>query len=375
MTLSVTQVQRRRRKLLRMMRVLFLLQLLATVGLYGTIRMLHDEIIAWPVLISGLAVGGLLLIPRRVLRRLRLGWIYLALVIGLNILHITLLLWTLPTAELARGSLWALAFVPLLLVGGRWWSTPGALALLAIVVIADGLVLLNVLPPEQALPVWLPHGVLAALGAVVSSRSERHLRRELTYKEALALSESRVRLASETQQEALGQLEQLDALLAADPEPAQVQQQLQLLRQALQRSLRELRPLGERTLPEALLRETQALAQDLGIEVRFDYPGELPEIGPAAAEYLLRAAQEALHNVRAHAEASAVNVRLDYDEQAVMLTVQDDGRGCDQQLLTNGSGTLHQLRERAQGMSGSLELRSAPGTGTTVEARLPLIRW
>ncbi|MFI6858568.1 sensor histidine kinase [Streptomyces sp. NPDC050421] len=113
-----------------------------------------------------------------------------------------------------------------------------------------------------------------------------------------------------------------------------------------------------------------------------------PRPMPSEAELaLLRAAQEALANVARHARATAVSLTLGYLDDEVTLDVRDDGRGfgtpsapVEKGPVTSGAGTaagsgggfgLKAMRERIEGLSGTLRVRSEPGSGTTVSARVP----
>jgi signal transduction histidine kinase len=97
-------------------------------------------------------------------------------------------------------------------------------------------------------------------------------------------------------------------------------------------------------------------------------------------EMLLRVAQEALANAQKHAAAREVTVRLAALEGEVVLTVRDDGRGFDARSAVRAEGAqaradggmgLASMRDRIRELFGKLIVESAPGHGTTVEARLP----
>jgi two-component system nitrate/nitrite sensor histidine kinase NarX len=89
---------------------------------------------------------------------------------------------------------------------------------------------------------------------------------------------------------------------------------------------------------------------------------------------LLHIIQEALTNVRKHAQASRVWVRFERQDSILLITVEDDGRGFDPARL-NREGQwyfgLQIMRERAESIGGSLELDSWPGRGTRVLMRMP----
>ncbi|MEO8275114.1 MAG: GAF domain-containing sensor histidine kinase [Thermoanaerobaculia bacterium] len=97
-------------------------------------------------------------------------------------------------------------------------------------------------------------------------------------------------------------------------------------------------------------------------------------------EMLLRVAQEALANAVKHAQAREVRLRLVALEGEVLLAVQDDGCGFDARLAvrdetvrarSEGGMGLRSMRDRIRALFGQLTVESAPGFGTTVEARLP----
>ena len=97
--------------------------------------------------------------------------------------------------------------------------------------------------------------------------------------------------------------------------------------------------------------------------------GELPPvIPPAASVALFRIAQEALHNVLRHAQASELTLRLRRDEGGLALEVEDDGRG-----LTGdpamGRGMEH-IRERAEELGGTATWIG--DAGTLLRVRIPM---
>jgi signal transduction histidine kinase len=97
-----------------------------------------------------------------------------------------------------------------------------------------------------------------------------------------------------------------------------------------------------------------------------------PEVSasPELATAVFRILQESLTNVARHSGASAVRIRLARGGDAIELEVADDGRGFDPDATRTGYGLLG-MRERAQALGGSLEIRSAPGAGSRVRLRLP----
>jgi len=120
------------------------------------------------------------------------------------------------------------------------------------------------------------------------------------------------------------------------------------------------------TLPDALRR----LSRAPGVDASFGLSGAPRPLPMATEVVLLRVCQEALANVRKHADARSAAVRLDYDPDAIRLEVSDDGAGFDPARVNGGYG-LRGMRTRVAEAGGTLTVRSAPGAGTHVSAMVP----
>ena len=112
-----------------------------------------------------------------------------------------------------------------------------------------------------------------------------------------------------------------------------------------------------------------------GLKVSFDYSRPFPELSPVAELQLLRIAQEALTNVRRHAQATEVEVKLEYGKEGVEMLVKDNGQGF---VLDNleekppGYHGLNIVKERAEMLGGVLNISTSPGEGTAVMVSLPI---
>jgi signal transduction histidine kinase len=77
-----------------------------------------------------------------------------------------------------------------------------------------------------------------------------------------------------------------------------------------------------------------------------------------------------LRNAFRHAQAQRVTVEIRYDKRHFRLRVRDDGKGIDEETLRrqpSGHFGLHGMRERAEIVSGRLEVWSKPDSGTEIE--------
>jgi signal transduction histidine kinase len=139
----------------------------------------------------------------------------------------------------------------------------------------------------------------------------------------------------------------------------------------------ELRPpeLDTDGLVGALRKHAELLSRAHGVVVTVadERPPDAARLGPGTERQLLRVAEEALSNAVRHSEASAVTVRLAGAGGLVVLSVADDGQGFDPAARSIASRRLGltSMRERVEALGGTLEITSAAGRGTTVQASVP----
>jgi len=132
-----------------------------------------------------------------------------------------------------------------------------------------------------------------------------------------------------------------------------------------------------RNLPiiPALANYTREFGNNNGIEVQFKAPKAFLQLSPVIELQLLRIAQEALTNVRRHALATKVVVKLEKTSEAVAMIVRDNGQGfslSDLEKAPPGYHGLNIIKERAEGFGGSLDISTTPGEGTELKVSLPL---
>jgi len=143
------------------------------------------------------------------------------------------------------------------------------------------------------------------------------------------------------------------------------------------RALQAMRPeaLDRARLPEALADVAGRWTELTGVAAEVTTTGDPRPMRPEIEVALLRTAQEALANVERHAAASRVGLTLSYMGDLVTLDVRDDGVGF-VPMPPNGNGGgfgLVAMRQRVQGLAGTLEIESEPGGGTAVSVSVPAI--
>jgi PAS domain S-box-containing protein len=179
---------------------------------------------------------------------------------------------------------------------------------------------------------------------------------------------------------ALQEVQVMQVISGDDPSPA-----LEDTADALKRSVEGLRgAIFELRLKETLDRSLSSSLEnlvdlnrrmargryELELVVGDGFPARLPD---KTGQELTRLVQEALTNVRRHAEAEHVRVELGLEGVLAYVEVSDDGRGFDPETARTGIGT-QSMRQRALELGGEFDLESAPGEGTRARFTIPLSR-
>ncbi len=161
--------------------------------------------------------------------------------------------------------------------------------------------------------------------------------------------------------------------------------QLQHIRDEVTRLAKELRAMSHALRPSVLdelglVAAVQTMLGNLneaaGIQADLEILGTEHRLSSELELALFRIVQEALNNVRQHAEARSVQVKIDFGAKSVKVTVSDDGKGFDSprrlsDLASAGRMGLIGMEERARILGGRFSLQSKPNAGTAVTVEIP----
>jgi len=107
-----------------------------------------------------------------------------------------------------------------------------------------------------------------------------------------------------------------------------------------------------------------------GLVLHYEKPGEAYPVGTSAGVQIYRVLQEALNNVARHSGAKEAWIRLQFESTALILEVEDHGKGFRPAEGQSGIG-LVAMRERAELLGGSLNVSPLPAGGTLVHLEVP----
>jgi len=136
----------------------------------------------------------------------------------------------------------------------------------------------------------------------------------------------------------------------------------------------ELRPmmLDDLGLVPTIRRYSDAFKEQTGLDINVTITGNERRLEPYLEVMLFRAIQELLGNAARHSQGGSVKVMLDMGEERVRVSVDDNGRGFDPEVVQQGSSLgLKLIRERAEMLGGSFEMDSAVGKGARISFAVP----
>jgi two-component system sensor histidine kinase DegS len=158
-----------------------------------------------------------------------------------------------------------------------------------------------------------------------------------------------------------------------------VREQTDEILDGLHRFCQDLRPsvLDDLGLLPALQSLTSELSKHFGVSITMASAGPVRRLSPETELILFRIAQEGLRNVCRHSEASRAWIMVEFIDDKVVLTIEDNGKGFKlpnrvEDLAAVGKLGLAGMQERARLVGGKLTIESELSKGTTVSAEIPI---
>jgi PAS domain S-box-containing protein len=213
--------------------------------------------------------------------------------------------------------------------------------------------------------------------------------RHLSHQVLQAQEEERLRISRDLHDEIAQTLVGINVQLAtltreAAGGPNGLQQKIARTQQMVEKSVekvhqfaRKLRPalLDDLGLIPALHAFLKSFTKQTGVRAGLTAFAAVERLDTANRTVLFRVAQEALTNVARHAQASRVEVTIQKLPGGICMKIKDDGKSFQVDRVMHGKGGKHLgllgMRERLEMVSGSFEVESAPGHGTTITAKIP----
>jgi signal transduction histidine kinase len=128
----------------------------------------------------------------------------------------------------------------------------------------------------------------------------------------------------------------------------------------------------ERSLEELISRAVEEFSSRSGVRADLSVADLPNSLAPRSQVEVLRVLQEALTNVRKHADATVVRVSAEVEKSTFELHIIDNGRGFRPEETSGFGLGVQGMRERARLMGGDLRVVSEPSGGTAVQLSVPI---
>ena len=158
-------------------------------------------------------------------------------------------------------------------------------------------------------------------------------------------------------------------------------QDAELIESSIQQAVTEARGLARGIFPVhvdrhglavALTDLTQSISRLTGVKINIEELSDVQIYSPEVSMHLYRIIQEAIGNAVRHGGAQHVNVKLESNSQAIILTVSDDGRGFPAEPRMNIGMGMRTMRYRAQMIGASLSVSDSNPEGATLRCSMPI---
>jgi len=171
------------------------------------------------------------------------------------------------------------------------------------------------------------------------------------------------------------------AMRLLDADPAQAKDELGSLKssamgtfQKVRNFIFELRPmmLDDLGLVPTLKKYSDAFKEQSGLDVNIIVTGAERRLEAYLEVMIFRAVQELLGNASRHSQATSIKVQVDLGNDVIRVSVDDNGKGFDPEILKQSSSLgLKLIRERAEMLGGSFDIDSTAGSGARISFSVP----
>ncbi|MCZ2123700.1 MAG: sensor histidine kinase [Anaerolineales bacterium] len=171
------------------------------------------------------------------------------------------------------------------------------------------------------------------------------------------------------------------AMRLLDADPALAKEELANLKssamgtfQKVRNYIFELRPmmLDDLGLVPTLRKYADAFKEQSNLDVSLSITGAERRLEPYLEVMIFRATQELLGNASRHSQATLVKVQVDMGNENIRVSVDDNGKGFDPEILKQSSNLgLKLIRERSEMLGGSFDIDSMAGSGARITFSVP----
>lgn len=205
---------------------------------------------------------------------------------------------------------------------------------------------------------------------IIEAQEEERLRLSREIHDGPAQTLAQVLLGSEL----VGQVCQKQGEAAAFEELGNLQGMIRSALSDVRRIIYDLRPmtLDDLGLVPTLEKYVARIEEAEGVTISFEYADMPRRLSSKMETALFRLVQEAVQNACKHGEPGAIQIKIDFRDDAVMLVIKDDGKGFDLNQEKEDAFGIIGMRERVDLLEGEITFDSKLGQGTIVMIQIPV---
>ena len=226
------------------------------------------------------------------------------------------------------------------------------------------------------LTLFIAYAIISFLIPILTYRTNINVHRHI---EGEAIFQERKRIAREMHDNAAQKLAYLNMkakLLEDSVELAEIKEVIEDIYHNTRESIDNLyaEEIPRVELAAAVREKLDSFDKETGIQTELSFSTARPALSPSITWQLLRILQEALANIKKHAGASRVWVRLERDKKGIRMSLKDNGCGFSPPRNGDWGGYhgLRMMKERAEETGGEFDISTAPGEGTEIKISIPL---
>ena len=171
-------------------------------------------------------------------------------------------------------------------------------------------------------------------------------------------------------------LDALPYLYRADKEEAEksIKEISNLARNGLEdvrKTIHQMSPIDNQPLVESIQNLIADFRKHTATNVEVTIQGEAIEVGERIKHTIIRCIQEGLTNAKKHGDATLIKVNITFEDQKLIVLIEDNGKGC--QELKLGFG-LHTMKDRISSLAGTISFSSKLNSGMRIMCSIPLVK-
>jgi len=139
----------------------------------------------------------------------------------------------------------------------------------------------------------------------------------------------------------------------------------------IRKTIHHMSPMSHRTLVESVKELIDDFMKHTATEIKLNVEGEATKVSERVKFVIIRCIQEGLTNAKRHGQATFIKVNISFEQEELIVIIEDNGNGCDE--LNLGFG-LRSMKDRISALAGTVNFHSKLNNGMRITCTLPMAK-